>query len=248
MKIVDGGITHIMKVIVLEVKLDVAKMVIDSSKYYIDSYFGPMHYNIRTYYDENGKDITNDLGTKCWYYSNGRTYIDDSSKGILVDRYRKEDYYTKFIGTDISTWDVEWKSSNPEKLIIMSTGGLSFQEVPPTSGSVTFTTKLGNETFSFVIDFNLCALPETKKNLKRVLGLQATGCDRSQLCYIIKHYFFAFVPVFMLSLNFRNRKGDVHGCMDLAYVYYCRMKAIFTLKMLWSYDRISLGATITVGG
>ena len=33
MKIVDGGITHIMKVIVLEVKLDVAKMVIDSSKY-----------------------------------------------------------------------------------------------------------------------------------------------------------------------------------------------------------------------
>ena len=58
MKIVDGGITHIMKVIVLEVKLDVAKMVIDSSKYYIDSYFGPMHYNIRTYYDENGKDIT----------------------------------------------------------------------------------------------------------------------------------------------------------------------------------------------
>ena len=63
--------------------------------------------------------------------------------------------------TDISTWDVEWKSSNPEKLIIMSTGGLSFQEVPPTSGSVTFTTKLGNETFSFVIDFNLCALPET---------------------------------------------------------------------------------------
>ena len=208
MKIVDGGITHIMKVIVLEVKLDVAKMVIDSSKYYIDSYFGPMHYNIRTYYDENGKDITNDLGTKCWYYSNGRTYIDDSSKGILVDRYRKEDYYTKFIGTDI----------------------------------------LGNETFSFVIDFNLCALPETKKNLKRVLGLQATGCDRSQLCYIIKHYFFAFVPVFMLSLNFRNRKGDVHGCMDLAYVYYCRMKAIFTLKMLWSYDRISLGATITVGG
>lgn len=161
MKIVDGGITHIMKVIVPEVKLDVAKMVVDCSKYYIDSYFGPMHYNIRTYYDENGKDITNDLGTKCWYYSNGRTYIDDSSKGILVDRYRKEDYYTKFIGTDISTWDVEWKSSNPEKLIIMSTGGLSFQEVPPTSGSVTFTTKLGNETFSFVIEFNLCALPET---------------------------------------------------------------------------------------
>ena len=161
MKIVDGGITHIMKVIVPEVKLDVAKMVVDCSKYYIDNYFDPMHHNIRTYYDENGKDITNDLGTKCWYYSNGRTYIDDSSKGILVDRYRKEDYYTKFIGTDISTWDVEWKSSNPEKLIIMSTGGLSFQEVPPTSGSVTFTTKLGNETFSFVIEFNLCALPET---------------------------------------------------------------------------------------
>ena len=161
MKIVDGDTTHIMKVIVPEVKLDVAKMVIDSSKYYIDSYFGPMHYNIRTYYDENGKDITNDLGTECWYYSNGRTYIDDSSKGILVDRYRKEDYYTKFIGTDISTWDVEWKSSNPEKLTIDLKHGLYFHEVGATNGSVTFTTKLGNETFSFVIEFNLCALPET---------------------------------------------------------------------------------------
>lgn len=161
MKIVDGGITHIMKVIVPEVKLDVAKMVVDCSKYYIDSYFGPMHCDFKTYYDENGNDITNDLGTRCWYYNNGGTYLNEPSKGILVSKAREEDYYTKFIGTDISTWDVKWKSSNPEKLIIMSTGGLSFQEVPPTSGSVTFTTKLGNETFSFVIEFNLCALPET---------------------------------------------------------------------------------------
>lgn len=40
--------------------------------------------------------------------------------------------------------------------------------------------------------------------LKRVLGLQATGCDRSQLCYIIKHYLFAFVPVFMLSVVYEK--------------------------------------------
>ena len=158
--IIDGTI-YDMKVIVPEVKLDVAKMVIDSSKYYIHSYFGPMHCDFRTYYDENGNDITNDLGSRCWYYSNGGTYLNEPSKGILVSKSREEDYYTKFIGTDISTWDVEWKSSNPEKLTISSKTGLFFHEVGATNGSVTFTTKLGNETFSFVIEFNLCALPET---------------------------------------------------------------------------------------
>ena len=42
------------------------------------------------------------------------------------------------------------------------------------------------------------------KILKRVLGLQATGCDRSQLCYIIKHYLFVFVPVFMLNVVYEK--------------------------------------------
>lgn len=50
----------------------------------------------------------------------------------------------------------------------------------------------------------ICVNCHMIKILKRVLGLQATGCDRSQLCCIIKHYFFAFVPVFMLSVVYEK--------------------------------------------
>ena len=58
MKIVDGDTTHIMKVIVPEVKLDVAKVHTDMSKYYT-TYTETLWYQIDTYYDENGNDITN---------------------------------------------------------------------------------------------------------------------------------------------------------------------------------------------
>lgn len=58
MKIVDGGVTHIMKVIVPEVKLDVAKVSMDSSKYHWAG-SSAFPYSVTSYYDENGNDITN---------------------------------------------------------------------------------------------------------------------------------------------------------------------------------------------
>ena len=121
----------------------------------------PVHCSIRSYYDEKGNDITNDLGTTCEYYDyNNRTFgWDDPSKGKLVGRYRKDADDVMFIGTNISMWDVKWESSNPEKLTIPKSGGYYFHEYPSGKGSVTFTTKLGNETFSFVIEYDMCELP-----------------------------------------------------------------------------------------
>ena len=58
----------------------------------------------------------------------------------------------KFVGTDISTSKVKWESSNPQKITIDKHGVYFFHEYPSGQGSVTFTTKLGNETFSFVVE------------------------------------------------------------------------------------------------
>ena len=52
------GTTYDMKVIVPEVKLDVAKIVRDESEYYMSA-VGYMRKEFRSYYDENGNDITN---------------------------------------------------------------------------------------------------------------------------------------------------------------------------------------------
>lgn len=146
MKIVDGGITHIMKVIVPEVKLDVAKIYKDMSKSYISGTM-PHYYNIDTYYDENGNDITNNFEL-IYYYNNNE----------LVDRTRKK-CNVKFIGTDISERDVKWVSSNP-KLVTYSNGyTFEGEACKGGKGSVTFTTKLGNETFSYVLEYDLCEWP-----------------------------------------------------------------------------------------
>ena len=103
MKIVDGGITHIMKVIVPEVKLDVAKVVWDCSKTYTLG-GGISRCEYLTYYDENGNDITNTLplieiieGNRQRSSQKSRTALD-----------------TQFVGTDISTNEIEWTSSDPE--------------------------------------------------------------------------------------------------------------------------------------
>ena len=170
MKIVDGGITHIMKVIVPEVKLDVAKVVWDGSKYYIDSFGKPAQYCIKKFYDENGNDITNTFGDELYYYyydNRGLSYI-DSSKGTLYSQGRsraktKTWIDIKFIGTDISTNWVEWKSSNPDSLITISSdeeGNCWSLSRKGGKGCTTFTTKLGNETFSFDLEYDLCELPE----------------------------------------------------------------------------------------
>ena len=158
--IIDGTI-YDMKVIVPEVKLDVAKIYMDETDYYIDIFGMPKHCSIRSYYDEKGNDITNDLGTTCEYYDyNNRTFgWDDPSKGTLIGRYRKDADDVMFIGTNISMWDVKWESSNPEKLTIPKSGGYYFHGYPTGKGCVTLTTKLGNETFSFVVEYDMCDLP-----------------------------------------------------------------------------------------
>ena len=158
--IIDGTI-YDMKVIVPEVKLDVAKMVWNGTNYYIDSFGMPKNCSIRSYYNEKGNDITNDLGTTCEYYDyNNRTLgWDDPSKGTLIGRYRKDADDVMFIGTNISMWDVKWESSNPEKLTIPKSGGYYFHGYPTGKGCVTLTTKLGNETFSFVVEYDMCDLP-----------------------------------------------------------------------------------------
>lgn len=159
-----NGTIYDMKVIVPEVKLDVAKMVWDGSKYYINNYLGPTRYDIRTYYDENGNDITNTFKLFCEYENNGVTYL-DSSKGQMVLRSKDASEYNNewldvhFIGTDISTAKVEWVSSNPEKVTIEK-GEYYSHEVGACKGSVTFTTKLGNETFSYVFEYEDCELPK----------------------------------------------------------------------------------------
>ena len=161
--IIDGTI-YDMKVIVPEVKLDVAKIYMDMSKYYIDSMGKPHQYDIQTYYDENGNDITNTFDDLyCEYENNGMTFL-DSSKGQMAKRCRNATITNtwlnvKFVGTDISTSKVKWESSNPQKITIDKHGAYFFHEYPSGKGSVTFTTKLGNETFSFVVEYDMCELP-----------------------------------------------------------------------------------------
>ena len=152
MKIVDGDTTHIMKVIVPEVKLDVAKVHTDMSKYYT-TYTETLWYQIDTYYDENGNDITNTFNISEHKHNNE-----------VVSRCRRETINgeedicdVKFIGTDISMWDVKWESSDPDKAEMLD-HGYAFEE-RPCKGSVTFTTKLGNETFSFILEYDVCPLP-----------------------------------------------------------------------------------------
>ena len=152
MKIVDGDTTHIMKVIVPEVKLDVAKVHTDMSKYYT-TYTETLWYQIDTYYDENGNDITNTFNISEHKHNNE-----------VVSRCRRETINgeedicdVKFIGTDISMWDVKWESSDPDKAEMFD-HGYAFGE-RPCKGSVTFTTKLGNETFSFILEYDVCPLP-----------------------------------------------------------------------------------------
>ena len=152
MKIVDGGITHIMKVIVPEVKLDVAKVHKDMSKYYT-TYTETIHYSIATYFDENGNDITNTLNISEYKYNN--EVVSRCRREIING---KEDICdVKFIGTDISMWDIKWESSDPDKAEMFD-HGYGFEE-RPCKGSVTFTTKLGNETFSFILEYDVCPLP-----------------------------------------------------------------------------------------
>ena len=148
-----------MKVIVPEVKLDVAKVVYDCSKSTIrGTRLSRKEY--RTYYDENGNDITNTL-----------PLIE------IIEGNRQRDSYesrtalgTQFIGTDISTNEIEWTSSNPDAWIVTKFWdniGPQLYYVPygnddwykAAKGSVTFTGKLGNETFSFVVEYDMCELP-----------------------------------------------------------------------------------------
>ena len=143
--IIDGTI-YDMKVIVPEVKLDVAKIYKDMSKTYFNG-FSQHYYNISTYYDENGNDITNNFELLYDYQNNE-----------LVNRMRKK-CNVKFIGTDISEKDVKWVSSNP-KLVTYSNGyTFEAEACKGGKGSVTFTTKLGNETFSYVLEYDLCEWP-----------------------------------------------------------------------------------------
>ena len=155
MKIVDGGITHIMKVIVPEVKLDVAKVSMDSSKYsWVGSSTSP--YSVTSYYDENGNDITNTF--ELWEFMDKGECVNRRRTQIINGKKKFCD--VKFIGTDITMWDVKWESSNPEKITIDESGGYCFEKYPIGKGNVTFTTKLGNETFSFIFEYNTCELPD----------------------------------------------------------------------------------------
>ena len=76
-----------------------------------------------------------------------------------ASEYNNEWLDVHFIGTDISTAKVEWVSSNPEKVTIEK-GEYYSHEVGACKGSVTFTTKLGNETFSYVFEYEDCELPK----------------------------------------------------------------------------------------
>ena len=155
MKIVDGGITHIMKVIVPEVKLDVAKVSMDLSKYYWAG-SSAFPYSVTSYYDENGNDITNTF--ELWEFMDKGECVHRRREQIINGKKKFCD--VKFIGTDISMWDVKWESSNPEKITIDESGGYCFEKYPIGKGNVTFTTKLGNETFSFIFEYNTCELPD----------------------------------------------------------------------------------------
>ena len=161
--IIDGTI-YDMKVIVPKVKLDVAKIYMNMSKYYIDSMDRPHWYDIQTYYDENGNDITSTFDDLYYEYENNGKIFLDSSKGQIATRCRAASITNtwlnvKFVGTDISTSKVKWESSNPQKVTINEDGVYFFQEYSSSHGSVTFTTKLGNETFSFVLEYDMCELP-----------------------------------------------------------------------------------------
>lgn len=154
-----NGTMYKMKVIVPEVKLDVAKVVWDCSKTYTLG-GGISRCEYLTYYDENGNDITNTLplieiieGNRQRSSQKSRTALD-----------------TQFVGTDISTNEIEWTSSDPEAFIVKKFWddiGPQLYYVPygndnwykAAKGSVTFTGKLGNETFSFVVEYDMCELP-----------------------------------------------------------------------------------------
>lgn len=150
------GIVYDMKVIVPEVKLDVAKITNDSSKYYVaHNILGISRYNINTYYDKNGNDITDTFDITYGYNDNGN--LNYNNRGPLVERFRNY-YLTNFVGTDIDFGDCKWISSNPKKVTLTGTNWLHFYECG--KGSVTFTTKLGNETFSFVVEYDICEWPQ----------------------------------------------------------------------------------------
>ena len=86
--------------------------------------------------------------------------LDEQFEQNDISRMFKKNCDVKFIGTDITMWDVKWESSNPEKITIDESGGYCFEKYPIGKGNVTFTTKLGNETFSFIFEYNTCELPE----------------------------------------------------------------------------------------
>ena len=172
---IEPGVTHIMKVIVPEVKLDVAKILMDSSKLY--TFFNGVTEQLRpiyvdTYYDENGNDITDlfvDTGLVI-------TYDDKYDKTLMTSRGRNFKSANswlgvKFIGTDISASDVQWESSNKDSLIYIDSDANSksgrdycywrtLEGNKGGKGSTVFSTKLGNESFSFILEYDLCALPE----------------------------------------------------------------------------------------
>lgn len=152
------GTTYKIKVIVPEVKLDVAKVVFDDSEYYMSagSY---RRKGFRSYYDENGNDITNTF-----------PLLEDKTCRQRDWEKAKTALDTQFIGTDISTNEIEWTSSDPDAWIVekfWDNIGPQLYYVPYSTddwykaakGSVTFTGKLGNETFSFVVEYNMCELP-----------------------------------------------------------------------------------------
>ena len=152
------GTTYDMKVIVPEVKLDVAKVVFDSSEYYMSA-VGYMRKEFRSHYDENGNDITNTF-----------PLIEDKTGRQRDWKKTKTALETQFIGTDISTNEIEWTSSDPDAWIVTKFWddiGPQLYYVPygndnwykAAKGSVTFTGKLGNETFSFVVEYDMCELP-----------------------------------------------------------------------------------------
>ena len=152
------GTTYDMKVIVPEVKLDVAKVVYDSSEYYMRA-GGYMRKEFLSYYDENGNDITNTF-----------PLLEDKTCRQRDWKKAKTALDTQFIGTDISTNEIEWTSSDPDAWIVKKFWddiGPQLYYVPygnddwykAAKGSVTFTGKLGNETFSFVVEYDMCELP-----------------------------------------------------------------------------------------
>lgn len=154
-----NGTMYKIKVIIPEVKLDVAKVVWDCSKTYTLG-GGISRCEYRTYYDENGNDITNTLPL-IEIIEGNRQRSSKKSRTALG---------TQFVGTDISTNEIEWTSSDPEAFIVKKFWddiGPQLYYVPygnddwykAAKGSVTFTGKLGNETFSFVVEYDMCELP-----------------------------------------------------------------------------------------